>query len=126
MKRRYKLQGERRPLVCCWRYASHKVDNVFNRLGGNKCHRSPTRPGGHERWQAKLYDQQPYFAMKSAYRGSTPPMYQQFARWGFNPRVPYSRGPATYHQPDWIPVETYVQTKIAREKGSVQSESNFT
>jgi hypothetical protein len=43
------------------KYTSRKASKVFSRLGGTKCLRSPTRPGGHKHWQENLYNQQPYF-----------------------------------------------------------------
>jgi hypothetical protein len=113
-----KRQAPRRKMTVSMlleKYASHKADNVVSRLGGNKCHRSPTRPGGHERWRTELYDQQPYFAMKPAYRGCTPPMYQQFAECGFNPRVTYSTGLAAYFQPIWMPSRPVFRPNMHRK-----------
>jgi hypothetical protein len=80
------------------KYTSRKAENMFNRLGGNKRPRSPTRPGGHEHWQGSHYNHQPYFPLVSAYWG-----YPQYPPWSFSPWVPYPTGPAGYFPPEWIP-----------------------
>ena len=51
------------------KYTSHKTNNVFNRLEGNKRPRTPSGHGVHEQWQGDWYDQQPYFAMEPTYWG---------------------------------------------------------
>jgi hypothetical protein len=80
------------------KYTSRKADNMFNRLGGNKRPRSPTRPEGHEHWQGSHYNHQPYFPLVSAYWGC--PWYPP---WSFSPWAPYPTGPAGYFPPRWIP-----------------------
>ena len=49
------------------KYTSCKGSNMFNRLGGVKCPRSPSGSCGHERWSRNLYDQQPYYLTELAY-----------------------------------------------------------
>jgi hypothetical protein len=85
------------------KYTSRKDANVFNRLGGNRRPKFPSRPGGNERWRKKSYDQQPYFRMASTYWRGLPAMHHQYPLWGFNASAPYSTGPAGYFQPGWIP-----------------------
>jgi hypothetical protein len=74
-KKRQALRPKPTVSMLLEKYTSRKADNVFNRLGGNKRPRSPTRPGGHEHWHGNSYDQQPYFPMEPAYWGCPPSMH---------------------------------------------------
>jgi hypothetical protein len=80
------------------KYTSRKFKNVFNRLGGSKRRRSPTRPGGHVRWREKSYNQQYYFPMARTYWSCSPPTYPQFPPRGYIPWAPYLTNSESYCQ----------------------------
>jgi hypothetical protein len=107
-----------KPIVSMFleKYTSCKADNVFNRLGGIKRPRYPSRPTSHGRRQGNSYDRRPYFAMDLTYGGCAPPIYPHFPSWGFNPWAPYPTRPACYFQPDWIPAGPMYRKSLL-EKG---------
>jgi hypothetical protein len=84
------------------KYTSRKFKNVFNRLGGSKRRRSPTRPGGHVRWREKSYNQQYYFPMVRTYWSCSPPTYPQFPPRGYIPWAPYLTNSESYCQAEFI------------------------
>ena len=89
---------------------------MFNRLGGNKCPRSPSRTTSHWRRQGNSYDQQMYFKMDPTYGGCAPPIYSWFPPWGFNPCASYLTRPVCYSRPEWIPAGPMYR-KSLHEKG---------
>jgi hypothetical protein len=98
------------------KYTSLKASNVFNRLGGNKGHKSRTQLRGHQRWRGKSYNQQPYFSMAPTSWSCRSAMYPQYHSQGFNSWATYPTGSAVYFQPDWVPLRHFFRPHMHEKR----------
>jgi hypothetical protein len=91
------------------KYTSRKANNLFSRLRGMKHLRSPSRPGGHERWRENSYKQRPYF-----------PVYPL---WGFSPSAPYHTRPTSYFQSGWISSRPMFRQYLHEKRAQINPET---